>query len=166
MNSCKADRGEKRMENLMDTMQLCRTAGWICFGVAAAALAAAVILFFLLDIRTIILIRTGRAKRRAVREIQDRKQWRGDLRADPDPIKTLPLPERPGTGLAWQSGAETGKDTAPAFMQESTSTGGGMTEELWPGLEGEKGRPDPGPSFRVVRKMLVTHTEERIVSRL
>lgn len=55
-------------------MELLQSASEICFVIAAAALVLALGLFFFFDIRNVFLIEIGRAKSRAVQEMQTRNQ--------------------------------------------------------------------------------------------
>lgn len=55
-------------------MELLQSASEICFVIAAAALVLALGLFFFFDIRNVFLIEIGRAKSRAVQEMETRNQ--------------------------------------------------------------------------------------------
>ena len=66
----------------MDTkhMEFLQSASEICFVIAAAALVLALGLFFFFDIRNVFLIEIGRAKSRAVQEMETRNQSAEKLR--------------------------------------------------------------------------------------
>ncbi len=66
----------------MDTkhMEFLQSASDICFVIAAAALVLALGLFFFFDIRNVFLIEIGRAKSRAVQEMETRNQSAEKLR--------------------------------------------------------------------------------------
>ena len=66
----------------MDTkhMEFLQSASEICFVIAAAALVLALGLFFFFDIRNVFLIEIGRAKSRAVQEMETRNQGAEKLR--------------------------------------------------------------------------------------
>lgn len=55
-------------------MELLQSVSEICFVIAAAALVLALVLFFFFDIRNVFLIEIGRAKSRAVQEMETRNQ--------------------------------------------------------------------------------------------
>ena len=61
-------------------MELLQAASEICFVIAAAALVLALGLFLFFDIRNVFLIEIGRAKSRAVQEMETRNQSAEKLR--------------------------------------------------------------------------------------
>lgn len=61
-------------------MEFLQSASEICFVIAAAALVLALGLFFFFDIRNVFLIEIGRAKSRAVQEMETRNQGAEKLR--------------------------------------------------------------------------------------
>jgi hypothetical protein len=56
------NRGEKEMGEYLTSMDFLEKAGGVCLLAAAAAFLIALVMFFMFDIRTIFLIRTGLAR--------------------------------------------------------------------------------------------------------
>lgn len=56
------NRGEKEMGEYLTSMEFLEKAGGVCLLAAAAAFLIALVMFFMFDIRTIFLIRTGLAR--------------------------------------------------------------------------------------------------------
>ena len=67
---------------MLENIDFLRSASTACFGVAIAAAVIAVTLFFLLDIREVFLIETGRARRKTVERMHSKNQKTGRLRDD------------------------------------------------------------------------------------
>ena len=65
-----------------DDIVFLQSASRICFVIAIAAAVLAVALFFLLDIKDIFLIETGRAQRKTIEEMNARNLRTGKLRDD------------------------------------------------------------------------------------
>lgn len=57
-----------------ENMEFLKSASRICFVIAAAALLLSITLFFLLDIRNVLLIETGCARSKAVREMNEKNR--------------------------------------------------------------------------------------------
>lgn len=70
------------MDNTTQLMELYSTCFTVSMVITIAAAALAVFLFFKFNIRGIYAIRSGRAKQREIREMEERNQRTGKLRAD------------------------------------------------------------------------------------
>ncbi|MDO5476287.1 MAG: hypothetical protein Q4F43_04135 [Eubacteriales bacterium] len=109
---------------MFQDIEFLQTAYRTCFGIAIAALVLAVALFFLLDIKEIILIETGHAQRRTVERMHAKNQRTGKLRDDTEADL--------GT-----TGARTVKSTTEAKTASELSDS--------PGGAGADGRQQPVP---------------------
>lgn len=67
------------MEGMISVLKTCLS---VCIAFAVLFFVISVILFFLFDIRTIFNIRTGRAKKKTVQEMQEANSKTGRLRVD------------------------------------------------------------------------------------
>ncbi len=67
------------MESTISLLKICFS---ICLALTIVFFIIAVVLFFVFDIRTIFNIRTGRAKRKTVQEMQEANSRTGRLRVD------------------------------------------------------------------------------------
>ncbi len=67
------------MENTISLLQICFS---ICLALTVVFFIISVVLFFVFDIRLIFNIRTGRAKRKTVQEMQEANSRTGRLRID------------------------------------------------------------------------------------
>ena len=164
---------------MFENIEFLQSAYTICFGIAIAFAVLAVALFFLLDIREIFLIETGRAQRKTVEEMHHRNQKTGklrddtvaDLRTEGDATAKSTASEKTESaggfgGFEAQRGStvqvsETGSamPAAAAFMRgESTEV---LQEETSRGRQTVQ-RSDPGIPFRVTQKTIVIHTDEKI----
>ena len=169
-----------------------QSASTICFGIAIAAAILAVVLFFLLDIREIFMIETGRAQRKTVEEMHARNQRTGKLRDDTE----ADLSNTGGTTVKSTYGMKTEKDTGKQNTRDSLTVS--MKDDTSENRSESSGYgPDPGggsdglararndsvsngsgeateilynqpdlnlaeQSFRVTQKTIITHTSEVI----
>ncbi len=151
------------MNQYQQSMDFFQTGYRVCFGIAIAALIIALILFFLFDIRTIFMIRTGRAQRRKVQEMEERNQRTGKLRDDTE--KDL------GSGTS-DSGAKTlsrGKSltenkTEKGKTKKAQKGSGRATQSMLDTMALSKASASEAGDFHfvVVQKEIITHTDERI----
>lgn len=149
----------------LDNMNYLQTASRVCFIVAALAFILAMVLFFLLDIRNIFLIETGRAKSKAIQEMNERNQRTGKLRNDTGDLGA-------GNGLE-ESRAEDDKFKkhgrevlAPSEKKERTGrqdrNRSGTTVEIGGTAVLDRGRNKGKKGFKIVQKTIVIHTDENI----
>ena len=173
------------MDDHLGNIEFLQSAYTVCFGIAAAALILAVALFFLLDIREIFLIESGRARRKTVLEMNEKNQRTGKLREDTgsDNAKTggrTVKSTQSMTTLEADQNARNGPGTVEDLRQFSGKDGGkglkGATERVSEGkasvykekpgantvlLSGQTSLAASG-RFSIVRKIIITHTDEDI----
>lgn len=70
------------MENVKDVLSVFETCLHVCLAFTILFFVISVVLFFLFDIKTIFSIKTGRAKKKTVREMQAANNKTGRLRVD------------------------------------------------------------------------------------
>ena len=154
-----------------------------CFGTAVFFLLLAVLLFFLFDIRSILMIETGSGRRKTVQEMHERNQRTGKLRTESDLSSGGTTKEN--TGKVKTSGRDS-KETTRKQNTDSKgstqSTGSGTKKDgtqkfdtgraYSPGEPGnqksletvylEEASPGKGYNFKVTQKLIVIHTDENI----
>lgn len=141
------------MERAVVLIGIYRTCFYICLGVMLLGLSSAVILFFKFDIKTIFLIRTGRAARQTIRKMAETNARTGRLQA--------------GDELDYTSGGLTGGDmTTPlGASAASSSTEAVVTPQTTP-IEQPLSPPPqqlrPGFRFEVTQSLILVHTQEQI----
>lgn len=169
------------------------------FGASIGFFLLAAVLFFLLDIKNVLLIETGHAERRTIRKMKERNQRTGNLRNDPGNTggrlnceEVGNVRRAAGTGKVCDAGAAAGPtrlsaekwSTEPpktASRQNGVqyrmdrgkrSAGSGRPQMDWNGQSVSGWTMDTvplketiwnnRPGFRITRKLLIVHTDERI----
>lgn len=166
--------------NSFEDILFLQSASRVCFGIAIAAAILAIVLFFLLDIREVFLIETGRAQRKTVAEMNEKNLRTGKLRDDTESDldksggmtvkstvagKTLSSQNQP-QNPDW-SGAAAGHQQyakpSGSTMEFSSQGADGHYYGRETAVLGEQGKaPASNPSFRVTQKTIITHTDEMI----
>lgn len=154
--------------SVSDNMDFLQSAYRTCFVIAAAALILAAALFFLLDIREIFMIETGRARRKSIQEMENRNLRGGSLRRDRYSGGKSRNGESDGIFCPGQSVKGTEQETDLERM-DFNSVRTGDTEELPPERTGGCGAAVCAGSgtrkisgFRIVQKTIIVHTDETI----
>jgi len=163
-----------------DDIVFLQSASRICFVIAIAAAVLAVALFFLLDIKDIFLIETGRAQRKTIEEMNARNLRTGKLRDDTESDLrnsggiTVKSTVAGKTQSPQEVSAHAGANTAPSghsgYAKPSGNTmkfsdqqpdifSAGQEEAV---LGAQNCVSAPNSSFRITQKAIITHTEERI----
>lgn len=163
------------------SMEFFRMARNICFGLAIAFAILAVLTFILFDIRTIFLIKTGRAQRRTITEMNERNQHTGKLRQNTEnghgktkentvgkTVKEKAIKTRKGSTQPIKDTLSSSDETlVPQSMGEPAGTNSNEANSsaretaLLSRAENER-RANPSLGFRVVKRIIVTHTDENI----
>ncbi len=163
---------------------------WICLSFTILFFIISVILFFVFDIRTIFNFRTGRARAKAVKEMSAANENTGRLRidgktqtsklSDKDKRKgraPAVIPPSPETKNLYYSGGE--EETQ--LLKNEASAAAEETQQLYqpagntvyaettvlsnafdPHTEEVAPAEEPAIGFRVIKKVLMIHTEEVI----
>lgn len=127
-------------------IQIYRTGFFICAGIAALGLALSILFFFRFRIRDIWAVRTGRAQKKAVHDMQEASRNEGRMRKD----------ERKYGKICEDSPPETTEDLRTEEI----------TETLFPEpetelLQTELLESDP-EVFRITQQVVLIHTDEKI----
>ncbi len=152
-----------------ENMEFLQSASRICFVVAIAALVLAIALFFLLDIRNVFLIETGRAKVKAIQEMNERNAATGKLREDQIKHKESDKGNTRRHSTA-ESGADSGIGSAYERGDRISAARSGAAGNRSPHntvevdstviLDSSPVKNRPG--FTVTKRTIVIHTDERI----
>ena len=175
------------------------TASKALFGASIGFFLLSVVLFFLLDIKNVLLIESGHAERRTIRKMEEQNLRTGSLRNEPGNSRGGRNREEDGnvrraaeTGKVFDAGggadptrlsAEKWNTDPPktAYRQkgvlyrmdrEKRRAGDGRPQMDWNGQSVSGWTMDTvplketiwnnSPGFRITRKLLVVHTNERI----
>lgn len=168
------------MMSAFDDIVFLQSASRICFGIAIAAAVLAVALFFLLDIKDIFLIETGRAQRKTIEEMNARNLRTGKLRDDTESDLrksggvTVKSTVAGKTQSPQEAPAYAGANAAPPRHSEYAKPSGStmkfssqQPDNISPGEEtavlgAQNNAPAANSSFRVTQKTIITHTDEII----
>lgn len=120
-------------------IQIYRTGFFICAGIAALGLALSILFFFRFRIRDIWAVRTGRAQKKAVHDMQEASRSEGRMRKDESRYGKIGEDAPPET-------------TEDLRTEEITETELLQTELL-----------ESSPAvFRITQQVILIHTEEKI----
>lgn len=160
------------MESYQNSMDFFLNAYRICFAVAAVAFVIALLMFFSFDIKTIFMIKTGRARQKTVDEMSERNSRTGKLREDSGqvtgertkPVSTAKVEASTAEDLSKYEPPDIGKSSAPSSTTVEVKEEGkpGQTVLLSEEAAAQEASAEAGSDFRVIRKMIVTHTDEVI----
>lgn len=161
-----------------ENIEFLQSASRICFIAAALALVLAVVLFFLFDIRNIFLIETGRAKSKAIQEMNERNQRTGKLRDDSGEMTDYggselipPDSKSAASGKTPSNRGEIFRKKGRDVLASSEKTGGnrmeaahrsGTTVEMSGASVMGRVRNKNAKGFKIVQKTIVIHTDENI----
>lgn len=161
-----------------ENKEFLQSASRICFIAAALALVLAVVMFFLFDIRNIFLIETGRAKSKAIQEMNERNQRTGKLRDDSGDMidyggaEGIPLDSRSAaSGKNPSNKDEKNKKRGREVLAAPGKNGGtrvdvvhrsGTTVEMASTSVLGQARKRNAKGFKIVQKTIVIHTDENI----
>ncbi len=161
-----------------ENMEFLQSASMICFIVAAMALVLAVAMFFLFDIRNVFLIETGRAKSKAIQEMNERNQRTGKLRDDTGEMTSGEdaggIPPDPGSvasgknlsnrdGRLKRNGREVlaSPEKSSGSHRKVVHRSGTTVEMVDTSVLGES-QNTTAKGFKIVQKTIVIHTDEII----
>lgn len=157
------------MESYQNSMDFFLNAYRICFAVAAVAFVIALLMFFSFDIKTIFMIKTGRARQKTVDEMSERNSRTGKLREDSGqvtgertkPVSTAKVEASTAEDLSKYEPPDIGKSSAPSSTTVEVKEEGksGQTVLLSEEAAAQEASAEAGSDFRVIRKMIVTHTD-------
>jgi len=171
------------MNTVEGSMEFFHMARNLCFGLAIAFALLAILTFVLFDIKSIFLIKTGRAKRKTIEEMNQRNQQTGKLRenTEREPGKT----KESTAGKTVKEKAEkthrnNGGLSRGLLRKDSVNSRSGTMNDISGKKENDKNH-DPvhkgtvllaehessryvttPSSFRVTKRIIVTHTDENI----
>lgn len=135
------------MDNAQSVIEAYQTGFTVCIVLGVVAFAAAAAMFFLFDMRTIILLRTNRAQNEGVRKIKQRNG---------EPKKT----EGQAIDMNFSSGDLAGRlPTEAAPAETTTVTDHRKTATARTGPMRRKTAVLSG-SFRIVEEIMVVHSDE------
>lgn len=163
------------MESYQNSMDFFLNAYRICFVIAAVAFVLALLMFFSFDIRTIFMIKTGRARQKTVDEMSEKNSRTGKLREDSgqvtsartQPVSTEKVEARTVEDLSQYEPPDVGKSSAhlSTEAQGKEEIKFSQTVQLYGDTATEGTPAEGGFDFRVIRKMIITHTDEVIAIR-
>lgn len=154
-----------------------------CFGAAVFFFVLAVLLFFLFDIKNVLVIETGSGRRKTVQEMHERNQRTGKLRKESEPSSGDVTKENTGKlKTSGRDSKETGRkrNTASKRVTQSTDQGkqkGGTQKYDYSQASGpagagnkkpletayiEGGKRGKGFKFTITQKLIVIHTDENV----